>query len=380
MENSFICIEVFTKNKEENNTIEIISSISTESKNNINNINDILSNFSLDNFFKGEYEITNQTSEIKDTIIKKINNEAILNGQIDFSNIINGQNNNLVMEDNNIIYEITTSNNNNSYNNISTINLGNCENILKNIYNINKSLPLIIFKVEYSIKGLKIPVIGYEVFHPENNSQLNLSYCKNETNNLSIPVTINEDKIYTYDPNSDYYTDDCSPYTTDNGTDILIYDRKNEYINNNMSLCENNCEYYGYDPTTKKVVCKCEFKTEQIVISEVDNDSNLLSNNFTNNSSSNTVVMKCYYTLFSVDGISNNYECYILIFIIILYIILAILFYKCGYPLLISDIREIIGIKEENEKNINVNETIDKKNKQNHKNHEILIFIYKNGK
>ena len=80
------------------------------------------------------------------------------------------------MEDNNIIYEITTSNNNNSNNNISTINLGNCENILKNIYNINKSLPLIIFKVEYSIKGLKIPVIGYEVFHPENNSQLNLSY------------------------------------------------------------------------------------------------------------------------------------------------------------------------------------------------------------
>ena len=73
LENSFICIEVFTKNKEENNTIEIISSISTESKNNINNINDILSNFSLDNFFKGEYEITNQTSEIKDTIIKKIN-------------------------------------------------------------------------------------------------------------------------------------------------------------------------------------------------------------------------------------------------------------------------------------------------------------------
>ena len=110
LDNDHICKDSPSYHQITENTImeEIISSISTESKNIINNINDILSNFTLDNFFKGEYEITNQTSEIKDIIIKKIN-EAILNGQIDFSNIINGENNNLVMEDNNIIYEITTS-------------------------------------------------------------------------------------------------------------------------------------------------------------------------------------------------------------------------------------------------------------------------------
>ena len=250
--------------------------------------------------------------------------------------------------------------------------MGNCENILKEVYHIDKNLPLIIFKVEYFVEGLKIPVIGYEVFHPLNNSQLNLSYCKNETANISIPVEINEDKTFIYDPKSDFYTDDCYPYTTEDGTDILIDDRKNEFVNNNMSLCENNCEYYGYDEKTKNVICKCEVKESQIVVSEVDNDNNLLSNEFTNQSSSNSGTMKCYYTLFTVDGISKNYECYILMFIIIIYIILGILFYKCGYPTICSDIKEIIGDKEEKEKNINANETIDKNNKGKVESNEIL--------
>ena len=51
------------------------------------NIDDILTNFNIHNFFNGTYEITNQTSVIKDEIINKINS-AILNGHINFSNII----------------------------------------------------------------------------------------------------------------------------------------------------------------------------------------------------------------------------------------------------------------------------------------------------
>ena len=220
------------------------------------NIDDILTNFNIHNFFNGTYEITNQTSVIKDEIINKINS-AILNGHINFSNIINRENSRLVVKGNNLIYEIASSNNNNNENNnISKIYLGNCENTLKDIYGIDENLPLIIFKVEYFVEGLLIPIIGYEVFHPLNNSQLNLSYCKNETTNLSIPVSINEDKIFVYDPKSEFYTDDCYTYTTEFGTDILIDDRQNEFINNNMSLCENNCSFDGYDEITKKVMCK----------------------------------------------------------------------------------------------------------------------------
>ena len=52
-----------------------------------------------------------------------------------------------------------------------------------------------------------------------------------------------------------------------NGTDILIDDRQSEFINNNMSLCENNCEFYGYDGNSKNAICKCQIKLSQIVIS-----------------------------------------------------------------------------------------------------------------
>ena len=80
--------------------------------------------------------------------------------------------------------------------------------------------------------------------------------------------------------------------------------------------------------------------------------------------------MKCYYTLFSVDGISKNYESYILIFIIILYITLSILFHKCGYPMINDKIEIIIEQKQENEKNLNTNETINNKNKKKIKNNK----------
>ena len=35
----------------------------------------------------------------------------------------------------------------------------------------------------------------------------------------------------------------CYSYKTEDNTDIILKDRRNEFIDNNMSLCENNCEY-----------------------------------------------------------------------------------------------------------------------------------------
>ena len=67
------------------------------------------------------------------------------------------------------------------------------------------------------------------------------------------------------------------PYTTDNGTDILLNDRKGEFIINNFFLCENNCSYNGYNKETKKVSCKCEIKDKDLIITEIINEKNILS-------------------------------------------------------------------------------------------------------
>ena len=338
------------------NSISDTVNIKNETNNSSNN------NLTLENYFKSDI-IKNENNLTKDEIINKIKN-LISNRNTNLNSVI-GENKDLLIKDDDITYQITTLDQlkNNENNNISTLNLDNCENILKTVYEIDKNDSLIIFKVDYFKEGLLIPIIGYEIYHPLNNSLLDLKYCSNETTNISIPVTINEKEAFKYDPKSEYYTDDCNPYTTDNGTDIILIDRQNEFVINNMSLCENGCEFEKYDEEKQMAICKCEIKNKQIVISEILNDTNTLNNNFTTNYSS-SFKMKCYHILFSKEGLEKNVESYILIFIIICFIILGILFQKCGYPMLNSDMKQIIEFKEENKNihnNVNMNDTNDNK-------------------
>ena len=114
-----------------------------------------------------------------------------------------------------------------------------------------------------------------------------------------------------------------------------------------MSLCENICEYTGYDLETKKALCECGIRYEQFLLSEFDNQTDLLANNFTtDNSTSNIGAMKCYDLVFSKDGLLSNIGSYILILIIILHLISIIIFYKCGYQILDTSIQDMIEDKK----------------------------------
>ena len=86
----------------------------------------------------------------------------------------------LIVKYNNIVYQLTTSYNQKfkTYNNVSSINLGECENILKEKNKINKNESLIILKVENKIEELNIPIIKFEIFDPTNKEQLNLDIAK----------------------------------------------------------------------------------------------------------------------------------------------------------------------------------------------------------
>ena len=340
------------------------------------NETELIMNCGAEDLFIGKScgtEISSPTN--KDQLINNIQND-IMNRKIDslLDNITKTKED-LVVQEKDTIYQITTTENQNTneYKNISTVNLGDCEDRLKDIYKIDKSLPLIIFKIDYYSPDLLIPVIGYEIFHPVNKSKLDLNYCKDILVELNIPVSIDEDNLFKHDPNSEYYQDECVPSTSENGTDIILNDRQNEFNNNNLSLCQNNCTFTGYDPDTKKALCDCEVKTKINLISEIIEDKNILSSNFTSNdgSSSNVVTMKCVYTLFTKDGLKTNIGSYILIFVIVLFCVASILFYKVGYVMLENDIKAIIFEKEkENDINGNNNHDIYKyqqKSSQNKK-------------
>ena len=81
-----------------------------------------------------------------------------------------------------------------------------------------------------------------------------------------------------YDRNSPYYNDLCVSYSTSDGIDLTLEDRQHQYIENNKSLCEEDCSFVGYDSKTNLVECSCEVKFTLPLISEIRIDKNKLSN------------------------------------------------------------------------------------------------------
>jgi hypothetical protein len=138
------------------------------------------SNCSAMEFYSKSCMISNENINSKEYIIKKIIDE-ISSLKL---NIIKGED--LLIKDKNISYQVTPTNNqlNNDYKNITSINIGECENILKKVYNINFNENLIIYKIDYFLDEFFIPITEYILFHPESNIQLDLNYCKDTFINI----------------------------------------------------------------------------------------------------------------------------------------------------------------------------------------------------
>ena len=111
---------------------------------------------------------------------------------------------------------------------------------------------MFISQIDFYKEGLLIPIIGYEVYDLKKKIILDLKNCDGAKINLIIPVKINEKEEFKYNKSSEYYHDICHTFTTEFGTDITITDRKIEFNNNNLSLCEVNCDYEGYIPEKKR--------------------------------------------------------------------------------------------------------------------------------
>jgi hypothetical protein len=259
---------------------------------------------------------------------------------------INNGNDRKIFEKNSVIILTSTSNqkNNENENNI-TMDLGECENILKDDYNISANDSLYILQIISEEIGMKIPKIEYEIYYPLNNTvgltKLNLSSCKETKIEISIAVKIN-DVLDKYNSSSDYYSDICYKTTSASGTDISLLDRKNEFVNNNMSLCEENCDFIGYDYNKEKAKCSCSIKLN--IPSNYDikfNKKDFFKNFIDVKNIFNVNIMKCYKTVLKIKGLLNNYGFFFISFIVLLYIVALIIFYFISYKKIKKEVNNI---------------------------------------
>ena len=84
-------------------------------------------------------------------------------------------------------------------------------------------------------------------------------------------------------------------YTSEDGTDISLSDRKCNFVNNNLTVCEEDCNFNGYNYKTGKASCSCIVQTNpNTKIGDIVFDKNKLLDSFTNfNNIMNLKVLKC---------------------------------------------------------------------------------------
>ena len=190
----------------------------------------------------------------------------------------------------------------------------------------------------------------YEIIHPITGETLNKSLCENTTIDVYVPFILEEKKeaLYNnilnqgYDPldlNDKFYRELCTPYTSENGTDVLLDDRE-EFIYSslvNASLCPDGCGYSEYFSDKKYIKCECGTNNTEIVTLDIEHISgnNAYKSFVSTMKSTNYKVMICYNLVFNFKIFCHNYGSIITLALFGLYLIFML--YYC--------IKEISPIK-----------------------------------
>ena len=202
--------------------------------------------------------------------------------------------------------------------------------------------------------------VQYEIYNPDSLEKINLNIYKNISIYINSPVllssnieslfdSLNKSGYNLFNFNDSFYTDICSPYTSENGTDIPMSDRQNEIYNNvnNKSICQNNYTFVYLNTTSRKSKCECEIQTNNI-----ENDLNkiIFSKKFALSffktlKNTNFVVLICYKLVFSIKGQKRNIGSYIISSIFIILIIFIALYFILESKKIKSFINQVIKQK-----------------------------------
>jgi hypothetical protein len=226
--------------------------------------------------------------------------------------------------------------------------------------------------------------VAYQLFSTSIGAFLPLIDCKEEgasTNILNIfnssyllgkyqykAASVTEDNYNVFDPKSPFYNDICTPFTNENGNDVLINERRLDYFTNDYNLCEKGCEFLGYNETIKRYTCKCQIKSSTSDKSEYEQKPMEIPEDFYKKESgySNIKIFKCASQVFSLRGQKANFGSYILMFCFTGLIGMIVFYFLKGKKIMNKDLDGL------NKKRKIVEKKLDKEVENERKNYDEL--------
>ena len=302
-----------------------------------------------------------ETNKISNTITVPIINitEQIQNLYNSIIKDLKNENYKIIQTQNAIIqYSTVEEQLNNRSNLVSSIDLGDCEQKLREQEGLNESEQFLMVKLDIRNLTLNATYVQYEIFNPHNYSKVSLDICKNISIKIEVPVALEistlsfitslEDSGYNiFDITDDFYNDICSTYTAPNGADMTLSSRKTRIYDSvkDLYLCQEGCEFESFDSNTSKAQCSCQVQeTESVTdVSKISfKKSEFIDSFYSTLYNSNFRVLNCFKLIFSLKGFKGNYGCYTMTFLFGSFIAFIFVHLIKGQTKIIDVLRDIL--------------------------------------
>ena len=212
------------------------------------------------------------------------------------------------------------------------MNLTECEKALKKYYNLSEEEKLLILKgtslkeyEQYLSKDITYNIISTTLW-----KNLKLDVCKdiktiiysdfNAGNLLVSPLyqskinSVVENGYDAFSSESPFYNDLCTPFTNENGNDVLLDERRTDYFQETLNICKDQCTFVGYNASTHTYSCECPIFNDESGTEKKEIITQKLPEDFyKRHTFSNIKVFKCSSQVFSAEGQKMNFGSYTLL-------------------------------------------------------------------
>ena len=208
------------------------------------------------------------------------------------------------------------------------VDLSQCETILKKFYNLSYEEKLIILKgtslkefEQYLGKDISFNLISTSLWkslslEPCKDLTYNYNFIFNPANIMSSPLVQNriasvvQNGYDAFSVDSIFYNDICTPFTNENGNDVLLDERRKDYFQETLNLCKDGCSFLGFNISTLTYSCECPIdnsENKEIITQKIPEDF------YKKHTFSNIKVFKCASQVFSKEGQKKNFGSYTLL-------------------------------------------------------------------